>query len=52
METILRKLLQASCAALISALVAPSFASELVIEEITVTATKQEASLIPDIAPM
>ena len=45
MESTLRKLLQANCAALISALVAPSFADELIIEEIMVTATKQEASL-------
>ncbi|MYF50718.1 MAG: TonB-dependent receptor plug domain-containing protein, partial [Gammaproteobacteria bacterium] len=45
MEAGFRKLLQATCAALVSVLVVPSFAEDLIIEEITVTATKQEASL-------
>ncbi|MYH16449.1 MAG: TonB-dependent receptor [Gammaproteobacteria bacterium] len=45
MEDRFRKLLQATCAALVSVLVVPSFAEDLIIEEITVTATKQEASL-------
>ena len=45
MEARFRKLLQATCAALVSVLVVQSFAEDLIIEEITVTATKQEASL-------
>ena len=45
MEARFRKLMQVTWVALASALVVPGFTQDLIIEEITVAATKQEASL-------